>query len=210
MPRHRAVCGGISAAYRTGHRRDYSRNLYTSYFAHDRLMFPVAKRDDRLPLKAGVVGIKLDDTVRAYPMERVAAAQLGRVVEMIGEDGRVVLQADADTGSIRIVESPESAQVVHTFWFTWAAYLPPGDNHFRNRGRVAIWCSTEPSLRNINALAEIPPQPTERLERRRGDARCITNRGGAARSVCRQAAKSPFRSPKTRACSPPELPARSG
>ena len=44
----------------TGHRRDYSEGAaYREYFATDRLMFNVPKRDDRLPNKAEVLALRL-------------------------------------------------------------------------------------------------------------------------------------------------------
>ena len=44
----------------TGHRRDYSEGAaYREYFATDRLMFNVPKRDERLPNKAEVLALRL-------------------------------------------------------------------------------------------------------------------------------------------------------
>ena len=44
----------------TGHQRDYSEGAaYRDYFATDRLMFGVPKRDDRLPNKAEVLALRL-------------------------------------------------------------------------------------------------------------------------------------------------------
>lgn len=114
---------GTVASFETGYDRDYGRNPYGQYFETEQLMFPVVKDDDRLPAKAGVVGVKLGDTVRAYPVERVAAAPDGRVQEPLG-DGHIILQADAETGGVEVAQVPPDAQVIHTFWFTWAAFHP--------------------------------------------------------------------------------------
>ncbi len=55
----------------TGHRRDYSEGAaYRDYFATDRLMFTVPKRDDRLPNKAEVLALRLPQT----PGESLAIA----------------------------------------------------------------------------------------------------------------------------------------
>jgi hypothetical protein len=44
----------------TGHERDYSEGAaYRDYFATDRLMFTVPKRDERLPNKAEVLALRL-------------------------------------------------------------------------------------------------------------------------------------------------------
>jgi len=49
----------------TGHRRDYSRNPYASYFATDRLMFPVKNKDPRLEPKQRIVGVRLGEQAYA-------------------------------------------------------------------------------------------------------------------------------------------------
>ncbi len=42
----------------TGHQRNYAHNPYQRYFESGRLMFPVSKRDRRLPDKEPVIGIR--------------------------------------------------------------------------------------------------------------------------------------------------------
>ncbi len=108
----------------TGHTRNYSGNPYADYFASDRLMFHVRRQDDRLPKKEAVVGIKIGAHARAYPLARIQQAE-GAVVtdELAGK--RVVLKASKS--GVEILELPPEAQVVHTFWFTWAAFHPDTD-----------------------------------------------------------------------------------
>ena len=112
---------GTVMTFDTGYRRDYSRNPYEAYFQEDRLMFPVSREDPRLNRKDRVVGIRIGDKVRAYPVERVAEAEDGRITDTLGEH-RIVLEADAGADTVRLVEVPEQAQTMHTFWFAWAAY----------------------------------------------------------------------------------------
>jgi len=38
--------------------------------------------------------------------------------------GLVRLQFDASNGQVRVLELPEQAEVVHTFWFAWVAFYP--------------------------------------------------------------------------------------
>jgi hypothetical protein len=57
----------------TGHTRDYSEGAaYREYFATDRLMFPTSKTDRRLPNKAEVLVMQLDDP--RSPSARVPVA----------------------------------------------------------------------------------------------------------------------------------------
>lgn len=105
----------------TGYRRDYTRNPYQAYFKTDRLMFPVVREDSRLEPKTAVVGLKLGDITRAYPVDAIRQAKDRRIVDTIGKS-RIVLQADKD--SVTVVEAPDKAMVVYTFWFAWAAFHP--------------------------------------------------------------------------------------
>lgn len=89
----------------TGHARDYREGeAYRDYFATDRLMFGVPKRDDRLPNKAEVLALRLPqapgeslaiaaDFLATRPLHH---AQLGNV--------RLVVLTDA-SGANRVYES---------------------------------------------------------------------------------------------------------
>ena len=69
------------------------------------------------------MGIKLGETARAYPVREIQTAPDGVVRDTI--DGEtIVLQGDAASGSVRIVQAPKRALVVYTYWFAWAAFHP--------------------------------------------------------------------------------------
>ena len=106
----------------TGHQRDYMRNPYAAYFTDDRLMFPVVHEDKRLSPKTRVVGVRLGNTARAYPVDLIMS-QPDRTLTDTLNNTRIVLAADPQ-GGVRIVELPEDVQVIHTFWFAWAAFHP--------------------------------------------------------------------------------------
>ncbi len=111
-------------SFETGHDRDYDRNPYRNYFGSvDTLGFPVANEDDRLQRRDLVIGIRLGDTTRAYPVATIRNAPDGLVRDSI-EGQAVVLSAGPDGESVRIVEAPTEALGVHTFWFAWAAFYP--------------------------------------------------------------------------------------
>ncbi|MCH7826054.1 MAG: DUF3179 domain-containing protein [Acidobacteria bacterium] len=59
----------------TGHQRDYSIGAaYGEYFASPDLMFPVARRDDRLPDKAWVFGLRVEDAAVAFDLAALQRA----------------------------------------------------------------------------------------------------------------------------------------
>jgi hypothetical protein len=108
--------------FETGHRRRYARNPYGGYFDNPRLMFPVTREDDRLDRKARVIGVRLGDEAIAYPVQTIADAEEGRVAHKLnGEE--IVLEADEDA-DVHVKRVPDEAEVVQTFWFTWAAFHP--------------------------------------------------------------------------------------
>ena len=111
-------------SFETGHDRDYDRNPYRNYFdSDDAPRFPVANADDRLQRRDLVIGVRLGDTIRAYPVATIRNAADGLVRDSI-EGQAVVLSAGPDGESVRIVEAPTDALVVHTFWFAWVAFHP--------------------------------------------------------------------------------------
>lgn len=117
----------------TGHRRNYAVNPYADYFSTNRLMFPVARQDDRLPAKTRVVGVRSGDTARAYPIKALAKTADHRIRDQL--DGKtIVIATDRAGQAVRIVERPEDAQVLHTFWFAWAAFHPDSDVYNPDHG----------------------------------------------------------------------------
>ncbi len=102
----------------------YNTQAYQSYFQTDEIMFPVQPRNNGIfPNKYPVIGVFLGDQAKAYPVSDIYKSSGGRVEDRFG-DGRVVLEHDGLPGSVRVVEAPEGAQVVHTFWFAWYAFHP--------------------------------------------------------------------------------------
>ena len=116
----------------TGHRRDYARNPYDTYFKAGRLSFPITRIDTRLRRMDPVIGIRIGELTRAYPISRIQRQKDGRLVDEFGDE-RLVLEAGKD-GSIAVVEHPAAAQVVHTFWFAWAT-LQPDTEIYAPKGR---------------------------------------------------------------------------
>ncbi len=105
----------------TGHFRNYAQNPYRRYFATDALMLPVAHEDNRLPPRACVVGVRLGDQIRAYTLASVTAARDHTLIDQL--DGKTIILKHDENG-VTVLQNPGEAQVLHTFWFAWAAFHP--------------------------------------------------------------------------------------
>lgn len=86
----------------TGHERDYDNPPYGGYEASSALWFSVSAVDERLPPKARVTGVAIDDsTFGAYPDDDVRT--LGPVNDELGGVPLLVV-ADAASGDVRVFE----------------------------------------------------------------------------------------------------------
>jgi len=112
---------GTVLSTRTGHRRAYGRNPYAAYFKTDRLMFPVEADLEGRRKKLRVMAVKHKGEAKAFALAAIRAAGERYEGEVAGE--RVVFAAEPEGGA-RVVEAPEGASVVHTFWFSWKAFHP--------------------------------------------------------------------------------------
>ncbi len=107
----------------TGYPRDYGLNPYQDYMLHEGLLFGVDPLDERLPKKARVVGIRLGDSARAYPVEQIFASPKGVLRDNIGA-GAVLLRGHRRSGTVILEKIPQGAKVAYSFWFAWAAQHP--------------------------------------------------------------------------------------
>lgn len=110
-------------SFNTGHSRDYEREPYGTPDPGRPPRFPLVSEDDRLPTYTRVVGIQIGEVVRAYPLAAIASRPGGRLIDESLPGGRLVLHSDG-AAEAAIVEHPEGANVVHTYWFAWAAFHP--------------------------------------------------------------------------------------
>lgn len=109
--------------YDTGHKRTYEPGPYGHFFENDDTMFPVSRTDTRIARKkTPVIGVRVGDATKAYPVAVIAASPGGTVRDEIG--GGVVVLSASDDGSVRIESVPAGGEALHTFWYAWAAMHP--------------------------------------------------------------------------------------
>jgi len=123
---------GTVTTFDTGHTRRYEMSPYVEYIETDRLLFPLDRVDTRLPLKERVIGIRHGETTVAYRVSDILRSNHGgaggHFSAPVG-DHRIVVDGDARTGRVRIVEIPDGASVIHTFWYAWASTHPETTIH---------------------------------------------------------------------------------
>jgi hypothetical protein len=110
----------------TGHDRDYARDPYDGYDAVPRLMFDVAQRDERLPPKAWVLGLRVGGEAKAYPFSVLARRvdARGRLADRVGGQ-RVEIRFDPTHRSAEAFDQDaRPLPGVTAFWFAWFAFHP--------------------------------------------------------------------------------------
>ena len=110
----------------TGFSRDYATDPYAGYDRIATLMFDVQHKDDRLPLKEWVLGLKLGGETRAYPFSVLA--------RRVDAQGRLRDNLGGQPVEIRFDREHQSAEAfdaagrplpgVMAFWFAWVAFNP--------------------------------------------------------------------------------------
>lgn len=110
----------------TGHLRDYGRDPYAGYEQVARPMFEVQHRDDRLPAKAWVLGLRVGDDVRAYPFEWLDAQadSAGRWPDRLGGMDVVVHYDRASRSAEARGANGTLLPSVSAYWFAWVAFHP--------------------------------------------------------------------------------------
>jgi hypothetical protein len=110
----------------TGHSRDYEHDPYAGYDKVPQPMFDVQHRDERVPVKAWVLGLVLDGKAKAYPFETLAkrADASGRLFDQIG-GRRVQIRFDRQHASAEAYDAEGRAlPSIAAFWFAWVAFHP--------------------------------------------------------------------------------------
>ncbi|MDP1692478.1 MAG: DUF3179 domain-containing protein [Burkholderiaceae bacterium] len=110
----------------TGFSRDYASDPYAGYDKIATLMFDVQHKDERLPLKEWVLGLKLGSEARAYPFSALA--------QRVDAQGRLRDSVGGQPVEIRFDREHQSAEAfdaagrplpgVMAFWFAWVAFNP--------------------------------------------------------------------------------------
>ena len=110
----------------TGFARDYSHDPYAGYDKVPRLMFDVQHRDERLPLKEWVLGLRVGNQAKAYPfsaLDRLADRE-GLLRDSVGGQA-VQIRFDRTHRSAEALDAAgQPLPGVMAYWFAWVAFHP--------------------------------------------------------------------------------------
>ncbi len=105
---------------KTGHRRDYQSNPYEGYHNTSQVMFPLPDIDDRVPPKSLVVGIRLKDKAKAYPLDMLQRITQPINDQVAGVDITIFPALD-ESVIVQDTHGNRLASVV-AYWFAWSGF----------------------------------------------------------------------------------------
>ena len=110
----------------TGHVRDYERDPYAGYDSVQRLMFDVQHRDERLPLKEWVLGVRVAGQAKAYPFSALAKRvdASGQLRDQLGGTALTIRFDGMHRTAEAFDAKGQALPSVMAFWFAWVAFHP--------------------------------------------------------------------------------------
>lgn len=104
----------------TGAIRRYGTDPYGDYYTdNDRIIFPLANTDDRLPNKDFVLGVELNGQFKAY---RASDIPEGTSTDTFA--GETIILEKSDIGEVKMSVNGEEITRIGGFWFSWVAVHP--------------------------------------------------------------------------------------
>jgi hypothetical protein len=110
----------------TGAIKFYGRDLYGDYYTSPNVWFPTQKQDDRLEPKDFVLGVVINDSVKAYLPEAVKKA--GELEDTVG-GSTLMIQYNKELDAVRMYKKESDGTMerfnpIPNFWFSWVAVHP--------------------------------------------------------------------------------------
>ncbi len=113
----------------TAYSRNYDRDPYAAYAEDDALMFPVRFRMQAMHPKTPVLGVRIGDHARAYPLAEFPETGRHRVEDTLGGEAiKLEIDADAQTGRVFDSRGEELPSMI-AFWFAWFAFHPETERY---------------------------------------------------------------------------------
>lgn len=113
---------GLLLSDDTGYNRDYSRDPYEGYYRVGTIWFPVGDVRGDLSPKDRILGIELNGTARAYPLEKLTRTS-GRHVDRMAGQAVVIKVENAEVVSVEDTQG-DPLDHIFAYWFAWQAFHP--------------------------------------------------------------------------------------
>lgn len=104
----------------TGYQRDYLKDPYQGYEQDEKIFFPVAHEDPRLPRKARILGVVVNGQAKAYAFEALQP----EVSDQVGGQEIRIEHNYKSRNAIIKNERGEIIPSVQAYWFAWKAFYP--------------------------------------------------------------------------------------
>ena len=108
----------------TGFRMGYRGSPYAEYQSKGQLMFPVALRNKAYRNKEWVLGIKIDDTEKAYPFKELRKHGAASFSDTVGDTELTIEWNEKEKTARAIDRNGEEIPTVIVYWFAWYAFHP--------------------------------------------------------------------------------------
>ena len=105
---------------RTGFARNYGRTPYASYHSSKDTMFPITTRRTELPAKTLVLGIIVNGTPKAYPLDTLESLQ----DTIAGQTIQIQYDKTSKHAAVHKSQSGQLIPSVTVYWFAWQAFYP--------------------------------------------------------------------------------------
>ena len=103
-------------------RDPYGRDPYGSYYSSDAILFPVDKKDDKIPYKTFVFGVEVNGKFKAYKESDLLNKG---VIEDSLNGVKIKIEKDS-SGIVKVINLETNEEIIEdrVFWFVWYAFHP--------------------------------------------------------------------------------------
>ena len=130
--------GSLVLSRNTQHARNYDRDPYAAYAEDEALMFPVRFRVHGKHPKALVLGVRMGEVARAYPLSAFPEMGRYRVEDELGGNA-ITLHIDAEAQTGRVFDAcDEELTSLIAYWFAWFTFHPETERYAGDPAPVPI------------------------------------------------------------------------
>ena len=105
----------------TGYHRDYGLDPYEGYYRIGGLMFPVGDVRRDMSAKERILGIEIDNHIKAYPLEWLSKRP-GVLTDTVGNHSiQIEVNPDGEVVSVKDAQG-KPIPATYSYWFAWQAF----------------------------------------------------------------------------------------